>query len=85
MFNIAAIIVILASAIVLIRAVKGPTVFDRILSVNLLGTKTVVILALIGYVFERPHFMDLALVYALINFIGTVALLKYADQGRLDK
>lgn len=84
MFNIAAIIVILASALVLIRAIKGPTVFDRVLSINLLGTKTVVILALIGYVFGRPHFMDLALVYALINFIGTVALLRYVDKGRLD-
>ncbi|PLX68359.1 MAG: cation:proton antiporter [Denitrovibrio sp.] len=84
MFNTAAIIIILASAIVLFRAIKGPTVFDRILSVNLLGTKTVVILALIGYIFERPHFMDLALVYALINFIGTVALLRYVDKGRLD-
>lgn len=84
MFNIAAIIVIMASALVLIRAIKGPTVFDRVLSINLLGTKTVVILALIGYVFGRPHFMDLALVYALINFIGTVALLRYVDKGRLD-
>ena len=84
MFNIAAIIIILASALVLFRAVKGPTVFDRILSVNLLGTKTVVILALIGFIFERPHFMDLALVYALINFIGTVALLRYVEKGRLD-
>ncbi|WP_022851897.1 monovalent cation/H+ antiporter complex subunit F [Limisalsivibrio acetivorans] len=84
MFDIFTVIVIVSAALVLFRAVKGPTVFDRILAVNLLGTKTIVILALIGFVFGRPHFMDLALVYALINFIGTIALLKYTEKGRLD-
>ena len=84
MFSIAAIIVILAIILVLYRAIKGPRVCDRVLAVNVIGTKTVVLIALIGYIYERPHFMDIALVYALINFIATIAFLKYRETGRLD-
>lgn len=84
MFEIAALIVLLSGALALYRAMKGPTVFDRILAVNLLGTKTIVLIALIGYMYGRPHFMDLALVYALINFIATIAFLKYKERGRLN-
>lgn len=84
MFSVAAVIIILAMMLVLYRAIHGPRVCDRILAVNVIGTKTVVLLALIGYIYERPHFMDIALVYALINFIATIAFLKYRETGRLD-
>ena len=84
MFSAAAIIIILAIMLVLYRAIIGPRVCDRVLSVNVIGTKTVALIALIGYIYERPHFMDIALVYALINFIATIAFLKYRESGRLD-
>ncbi len=83
-FEAAAIAIILAVFLALYRAIKGPRVCDRVLAVNAIGTKTVVLLALTGFIFERPHFMDIALVYALINFIATVAFLKYREMGRLD-
>ena len=84
MFSVAAIIIIIAMILVLYRAIQGPRICDRVLAVNVIGTKTVVLLALIGYIYERPHFMDIALVYALINFIATIAFLKYREAGRLD-
>jgi multicomponent Na+:H+ antiporter subunit F len=61
------------------RAVLGPTIFDRILALNNFGTCTVLFIALYGFASERPDFLDLALVYALMNFIGTIAVLKYLE------
>jgi len=61
----------------LARALMGPSVFDRILAVNLFGTLTVVLIALLGFLIDRPEFLDISLVYALINFIGTIAVTKY--------
>ena len=61
----------------LIRSFAGPTVFDRILALNSFGTKTVLLIAVINFLTGRPEFLDLALVYALMNFIGTIAALKY--------
>ncbi|HAL85982.1 MAG TPA: cation:proton antiporter [Deferribacteraceae bacterium] len=84
MFSIAATILIISAVITIIRMLKGPTVFDRILAANLIGTKTVILILLLGYIYGRPHFSDLALVYALINFIVTIALLRYMEKGRLD-
>lgn len=84
MFDIAAIAVTLAILLTLYRAIKGPTIYDRVLAGNTIGTKTVVLLALIGFVYDRPHFLDLAVVYSLINFITTIAFLKYSEMGRLD-
>jgi multicomponent Na+:H+ antiporter subunit F len=70
-------------AMTLIRAILGPTVFDRILAVNSFGTKTVLLIAVEGYLAGRPDFLDLALVYALINFIGTIAVMKFTRFGDL--
>ncbi|MCH7612623.1 MAG: cation:proton antiporter [Candidatus Marinimicrobia bacterium] len=84
MFEIAAIVIVLGAILVLYRALKGPRVYDRALAVNIIGTKTVILLALIGFIYERPHFLDIALVYALINFIATIAFLKYMETGGLD-
>ena len=61
----------------LARAVIGPTVYDRVLAVNMLGTKTVLLVAVIAFLFGRPDFLDLALAYALINFIGVLAVLEF--------
>jgi len=63
----------------LTRALAGPTLFDRLLAVNSFGTKTVLLIAAAGFLAGRPEFLDIALVYALINFIGTVAVLKYFE------
>jgi len=84
MFEIAATVIVLAAFLALYRAIRGPRIYDRVLAVNVIGTKTVVLLALIGFSYGRPHFLDLALVYALINFIATIAFLKYRETGRLD-
>ncbi|HUT48971.1 MAG TPA: monovalent cation/H+ antiporter complex subunit F [Alphaproteobacteria bacterium] len=78
-----AVIIVLAMA--LARAIIGPTVYDRVLAVNMIGTKTVVLIALVGYLDGRPDFLDIALLYALINFIGTIAVLKFLRYGDLGK
>ena len=67
----------------LVRALLGPTVYDRVLAVNTFGTKTVLLIAVVGFLAGRPEFLDLALVYALINFIGTIAVLKFFEFGDL--
>jgi multicomponent Na+:H+ antiporter subunit F len=70
-------LVMLSMVGALLRALKGPTIFDRILAVNSFGTVTVLFICLHGFLFGRPEFLDLALVYALMNFIGTLAVLKF--------
>ena len=75
--------IMVAMALALGRALAGPTVYDRILAVNSFGTKTVLIIALYGFVTARPDFLDIALVYALINFIAVVAVLKFFEYGDL--
>jgi len=85
MFAAATVGLIVAMAMALIRAYAGPTLYDRILAVNAFGTKTVLMIAVLGFLMGRPEFLDIALVYALINFIGTIAVLKffrYGDLGR---
>ena len=64
-------------ALALIRAVLGPSVYDRVLAVNMFGTKTVLLLSVIAFFYERPDFLDLALAYALLNFIGVLAVLEF--------
>ncbi len=83
MFVAAALGVLVAMAMALARAILGPTVYDRIMAVNMFGTKTVLLIALLGFVAGRPEFLDIALVYALINFIGTIAMLKFSAYGDL--
>ena len=83
MFAAAALAVLAAMALVLARALLGPTIYDRILALNSFGTKTVLIIAVYGFMSGRPDFLDIALVYALINFAGTIAVLKYFEYGDL--
>ena len=61
------------------RAIMGPTFYDRILAVNMFGTKTVLLISVLGFVMGRPEFLDIAIVYALINFISVIAVLRYSD------
>jgi multicomponent Na+:H+ antiporter subunit F len=63
----------------LARAFSAPTVYDRILGVNMFGTKTVLFIATVGFLNGRPDFLDIAIVYALINFIGMVAVLRFFE------
>lgn len=77
MFAAAAMALLVAMVMALVRALMGPTVYDRILAVNAFGTKTLLMIAVIGFLTKRPEFLDIALVYALINFIGTVAVTKF--------
>lgn len=81
MFSAAAVAILVAMLLALIRALLGPTVYDRILTVNMFGTKTVLILAVLSFMAGRPEFVDIALAYALINFIGTVAVLRFFEYG----
>jgi len=83
MFTAAAVALMVTMAFAIIRAFVGPTLYDRILAVNMFGTKTVLIIAVLGFLMGRPEFLDIALVYALINFIGVIALLKYFKYGNL--
>lgn len=75
--------ILITIAITLVRAFLGPTVYDRILAVNMIGTKTVLLIAALGFLMGRPEFLDIALVYALINFIGTIAIMKFFKYSHL--
>ena len=68
---------LIAMLMALFRAFAGPSLFDRVLAVNSFGTKTVLLIGLLGFLTERPEFLDIALLYALVNFIGTIAVLKF--------
>jgi len=85
MFAAAMVGVLVTMLLALVAAVRGPTVYDRILAVNMFGTKTVLLIAVAGFLAGRPEFLDLALVYALVNFIGTIAVLKFSRFGNLGR
>ncbi len=77
MFVVAAVAVIVAMLLALVRAFAGPTLYDRVLAGNSFGTKTVVLIGVMGYLTDRPDFLDIALLYALINFASVIAILKF--------
>ncbi len=83
-FAVAAIALLTTMGLAVARAAMGPTVFDRILAANAFGTKTVLLIAVVGYLTGRPDFLDLGLLYALINFLGVIAALKYFKFGGFD-
>ena len=77
---VCAVLVLIAALAVLYRVIVGPTALDRVMAVNVIGTKTMVLLALMGFIYGRPEmFLDIVLVYALINFIATIAVLRYLE------
>lgn len=77
----AGVAILVTMALALARALAGPTLYDRILAINVFSTKTVLIIAVIGFLTGRPEFLDIALVYALISFIGVIAVLKFFAYG----
>ena len=81
MYVAAGVAILLTMGMALARVMAGPTLYDRILATNVFGTKTVLIIAVIGFLVGRPEFIDVAIVYALINFIGIVAVLKFFEYG----
>lgn len=83
MFVAAMLALLVTMGLALARALLGPTVYDRVLAVNSFGTKTVLLIAVFGFLTERPDFLDISLIYALINFIGTIAVLKFLKYGDL--
>ncbi len=85
MFIAATIATLVVMFFLLLRAALGPTLFDRILAINTFGTATVLLIALFGFLTSRPDFMDIALLYVLINFISTIAVLKLFRYGSLGK
>ncbi len=83
MFSVAAAAVLVALALTLTRALAGPTVFDRALATNTIGTLAMLMLAVLGFLTGRPEFLDLAILYGLLNVIGTIAVLKFFRYGDL--
>lgn len=77
MIGAAALALIVAIALMLVRALSGPTLYDRVLAVNSIGTKIILLLGVIGFLTGRPDFLDISILYALINFVATIAILKF--------
>ena len=83
MFAVAALALLVTLALAVVRAALGPSVFDRAQAANSVGTACMLLLAVMGFLAGRPEFLDLALTYALLNVIGTIAVLKYFRRGDL--
>lgn len=81
LFSVATFAILVTISLALARAFMGPTVYDRILAINMVGTKTVLLIATFAVLSGRTDMIDIALTYALINFISVVAVLKYVEQG----
>lgn len=77
MFEAAALALFVAMVLALYRLFVGPSVYDRVMAVNMFGTHTVLFIGVYGFLTGRPDFLDIALLYALINFVGTIAILKF--------
>lgn len=83
LFYVGTIALIVPMTLALVRSVLGPSTYDRISALNSFGTKTVLLIALTGFLFGRPEWLDLGVVYALMNFIGTLAVLRFSKYGSL--
>ena len=81
MFVVAMAAILATMVLALSRAILGPTVYDRILAVNMAGTKTLLLIAVIGFLTGRPDFLDLALIYVILGFVITIAVLKFVEYG----
>lgn len=82
-------VILVAVAVGLVRAFRGPTLYDRVLATNMIGTQTVLMVSILGFMTGRPEFLDIALVYVLISFVSTIAVLrlypnKQPEPGRDD-
>ena len=77
MYIVVSIAILVTMVLALVRALKGPSVYDRVLAVNVFGTKTVLLLSVIAFLYGPPDFLDLALAYALVNMVGILAVLNF--------
>ncbi len=83
MFTAAILAVLVALTLAVVRALRGPTVFDRLVGLNAVGNGAILLLALFGFLTGRPEFLDIGIIYALLNIIGTIAVLKFFRRGDL--
>ncbi len=83
MFTAAALAVIAALVLVVVRVLRGPTLFDRVLAGNSVGTLAIILLTVLGFLNGRPEWIDIALTYGVLNLIGTLAILKFFRHGDL--
>ncbi|MEP1206702.1 MAG: monovalent cation/H+ antiporter complex subunit F [Rhizobiaceae bacterium] len=83
MFSFISLLIFLCMAILMVRLFAGPTLYDRVLALNTFGSCTVLLIGTVGFLAGRPDFLDIALLYALINFVGTIAVLKFFRYRRL--
>ena len=84
MFEVCLATLLLSVIILLYRIYLGPTLYDRVIAVNSVGTLAVLIIGVVGFLTQRPDFLDIALLYALMNFIGTIAILKFFRYKMVD-
>ena len=85
MFAAATAALVVAMLMALLRALLGPSVYDRVLAVNSFGTMAMLMISVLGFLAGRPDFVDIALLYALINFIGTIAVSKYVEFSHMGR
>mgnify|MGYP001048892596 FL=1 len=78
-------VIIFTILLSLYRLVLGPGVFNQIAASNVIGTKVIVLLVVIGFIFERPMFIDISLLYAGLNFIATLLMARYLERGEICK
>lgn len=83
MFAVSALALLASLSLVVIRAILGPTVFDRVLAANTIGTLAILLLAVVGFLTGRPEWLDIAITYGLLNLIGTLAVLNFFRHGDL--
>jgi multicomponent Na+:H+ antiporter subunit F len=83
MFAVAAAAILVALVLAIARAILGPTIFDRVLAGNTVGSLAIMLLAVVGFLTGRPEFLDIGLTYGLLNVIGTLAVLKFFRHGDL--
>jgi multicomponent Na+:H+ antiporter subunit F len=81
MLNAAVLAIIVTMVLALVRAFMGPTAYDRLLAANLFGTKTVLLIAVGGHALDWSGFLDVALLYAMVNFVGTIAVMRFFEYG----
>ncbi len=79
MFAVCALLLLISMGLTLVRALRGPTVFDRILAVNMFGTATILMIPVLGFLDKPTDFVDIALIYALVSFTGTLSVLRFVE------
>jgi multicomponent Na+:H+ antiporter subunit F len=81
----AVVTVLITMLLALVRALLGPTGYDRMLAANAFGTKTVLLIALGGHALAWHSYLDVALLYAMVNFVGTIAVMRFFEYGRAEE